>query len=171
MSINFLRRPDKNEFGKRLEDEEAVKQKTANYFLRNKDVFALDEIWVRSDPKSREIVGKKLLDNEITDADKRRLLGAVQGPITLYGERNVLEGNMDRGYVGIRGNETEESILEAVMKLPDKYRIVIHLFYYEEQSITEISETLKRREGTVKSQLSRGRALLKEMLTEEWNND
>ena len=117
MSINFLRRPDKNEFGKRLEDKEAVKQKAANYFLRNKDVFALDEIWVRSDPKSREIVGKKLLDNEITDADKRRLLGAVQGPITLYGERNVLEGNKDRGYIGIRGNETEESILEAVMKL------------------------------------------------------
>jgi RNA polymerase sigma-70 factor (ECF subfamily) len=68
--------------------------------------------------------------------------------------------------------EPEDSeLFEAVMKLPDKYRIVIHLFYYEEQSITEISETLKRREGTVKSQLSRGRALLKEMLTEEWNND
>lgn len=68
--------------------------------------------------------------------------------------------------------EPEDSeLFEAVMKLPDKYRIVIHLFYYEEQSITEISKTLKRREGTVKSQLSRGRALLKEMLTEEWNND
>ena len=65
----------------------------------------------------------------------------------------------------------DSSLFEAVMKLPDKYRIVIHLFYYEEQSITEISKMLKRREGTVKSQLSRGRALLKEMLAEEWNND
>ena len=65
----------------------------------------------------------------------------------------------------------DSELFEAVMKLPDKYRIVIHLFYYEDQSITEISKTLKRREGTVKSQLSRGRALLKDFLTEEWNND
>ena len=53
-----------------------------------------------------------------------------------------------------------------VMRLPEKYRIVIHLFYYEEYSIDEISATLRRSRGTVKSQLSRGRKLLKSMLTE-----
>lgn len=65
----------------------------------------------------------------------------------------------------------DSRLFEAVMKLPDKYRIVIHLFYYEEYTVAEISHMLRRREGTVKSQLNRGRKLLKEMLKEEWNDD
>ncbi len=62
-------------------------------------------------------------------------------------------------------------LFEAVMRLPEKYRLAIHLFYYEEYSIREIAEIQKCREGTVKSQLSRGRALLKQTLREEWNDD
>ena len=65
----------------------------------------------------------------------------------------------------------DRSLFEAVMRLPGKYRIVIHLFYYEEYSIDEISATLHRSQGTVKSQLSRGRKLLKTMLTEAKNHD
>ena len=68
--------------------------------------------------------------------------------------------------------EPEDSrLFEAVMRLPDKYRIVIHLFYYEDYTIAEIAQILKRREGTVKSQLNRGRKLLKTMLMEEWDDD
>ena len=68
--------------------------------------------------------------------------------------------------------EPEDSrLFEAVMNLPDKYRIVIHLFYYEDYSICEIAGILQCREGTVKSQLSRGRTLLKQTLKEEWNDD
>lgn len=65
----------------------------------------------------------------------------------------------------------DSGLFEAVMKLPDKYRIVIHLFYYEDYSISEIANTLRRSEGTVKSQLSRGRGFLKDILTEEWKYD
>lgn len=65
----------------------------------------------------------------------------------------------------------DEHIFEAVMKLPQKYRTVIHLYYFEEYSITEITEILHSRVGTVKSQLSRGRLLLKQMLKEEWDYD
>ena len=64
----------------------------------------------------------------------------------------------------------DRSLFEAVMRLPGKYRIVIHLFYYEEYSIDEISAILHRSQGTVKSQLSRGRKLLKTMLTEAQNH-
>ncbi len=68
--------------------------------------------------------------------------------------------------------EPEDSrLFEAVMRLPDRYRVPIHLFYYEEYPVREIAELLQCREGTVKSQLSRGRRLLKEMLKEEWNDD
>lgn len=65
----------------------------------------------------------------------------------------------------------DSRVFQAVMELPKKYRIVIHLFYYEDYSIREIAGILRCREGTVKSQLSRGRMLLKNMLKEEWNDD
>ncbi len=65
----------------------------------------------------------------------------------------------------------DSRLFEAVMRLPEKYRTVIHLFYYEEYSVREIAQLLRSREGTVKSQLSRGRKLLKTMLGEEWDDD
>ena len=65
----------------------------------------------------------------------------------------------------------DSRLFEAVMRLPRKYRIVIHLFYYEDYSVSEIADILNCREGTVKSQLNRGRKLLKSMLLEEWNDD
>lgn len=69
--------------------------------------------------------------------------------------------------------EEEESseLFEAVMKLPDKYRIVIHLFYYEDYSVKEIAEILKLTESNVKVRLSRGRMLLRNTLKEVWNDD
>ncbi len=65
----------------------------------------------------------------------------------------------------------DSRLFGAVMQLPDKYRTVIHLYYYEEYSVREIADILRCREGTVKSQLSRGRALLKNTLKEEWDDD
>ena len=69
--------------------------------------------------------------------------------------------------------ETPESehLFETVMGLPEKYRIVIHLFYYEDYSVREIGEILKISESNVKVRLSRGRMLLRETLKEEWDND
>ena len=58
--------------------------------------------------------------------------------------------------------EQESELFEAVMELPEKYRVVLHLYYYEDYSIREIGKILRRTENTVKSQLSRGRVLLKE---------
>ena len=57
------------------------------------------------------------------------------------------------------------------MKLPEKYRIVIHLFYYEDYSVQEIASILKLSESNVKVRLSRGRAMLKNSLQEEWEDD
>ncbi len=69
--------------------------------------------------------------------------------------------------------ETQESsdFFEAVMNLPTKYRIVIHLFYYEDYSVNEIADILKLTPGNVKTRLSRGRMLLRSTLKEAWEND
>ena len=58
-------------------------------------------------------------------------------------------------------------VYSAVLALPEKYRAVIHLYYFEGLRVAEIAACLKLPEGTVKSQLSRGRALLREALKEE----
>lgn len=69
--------------------------------------------------------------------------------------------------------ETLESkgLLEEVLKLPEKFRIVIHLFYYENYSVKEIAEILHTSESNVKVRLSRGRKLLKKSLLEVWEAD
>lgn len=61
---------------------------------------------------------------------------------------------------------TDNGLLETVMSLPRMYREVIHLYYYEELSIKEISIVLKKKEATVKTNLRRGRQLLKMKLEE-----
>ncbi|MEG2018358.1 MAG: sigma-70 family RNA polymerase sigma factor [Clostridium sp.] len=58
----------------------------------------------------------------------------------------------------------KSNVYYTVLNLPVKYRTVIYLFYYEDLSIKEIAKILNYNESTVKSQLSRGRALLKNNL-------
>ncbi|MBI2050232.1 MAG: sigma-70 family RNA polymerase sigma factor [Parcubacteria group bacterium] len=48
----------------------------------------------------------------------------------------------------------------ALRKLPEKYQEVLSLRYFEDKKISEIASILGKREGTVKSLLSRGTALL-----------
>ena len=57
-----------------------------------------------------------------------------------------------------------DETLSAVRSLPDKYKAPIYLFYYEGLSTADISRLLSRRESTVRSDLRRGRLLLKQML-------
>ncbi len=66
--------------------------------------------------------------------------------------------------VGVEDDYRE--VYSAVLSLPAKYRSVIHLHYFEGLSVAEMADVLQLPEGTVKSQLSRGRALLRDMLEE-----
>ena len=68
-------------------------------------------------------------------------------------------------------SEESAELFESVMKLPVKYRVVIHLFYYEDYSVQEIADILKLSQSNVKVRLSRGRAALRDTLKEAWNDD
>jgi RNA polymerase sigma-70 factor (ECF subfamily) len=59
------------------------------------------------------------------------------------------------------------SLLYAVRTLPYKYSEVIYLYHYEGYSIKELVEILKRNENTIKSQLKRGREMLKDVIKDE----
>ncbi len=63
------------------------------------------------------------------------------------------------------------ALFSAVMALPEHYRSVIHLFYYEDYTIDEIAKLLHLTQSNVKVRLNRGRGLLKESLGEDWNDD
>ena len=64
-----------------------------------------------------------------------------------------------------------QEIFREVMSLPEKYRLVIHLYYYEDYSVAEIGRILALTESNVKVRLSRGRQLLKKSLQEEWDDE
>ena len=65
---------------------------------------------------------------------------------------------------------SDRILMDEVLALPEKYRIVIHLFYFEEYKTREIAEILKLSENTVKTRLSNGRKILRTKL-EGWEDE
>ena len=55
----------------------------------------------------------------------------------------------------------EREALNAVMALPEQYKLPIHLYYYEGYSVAETAEILRLGQSAVKTRLKRGRELLK----------
>lgn len=91
-----------------------------------------------------------LCKNTLKSAWRRRRVSLEQ-----VGETPVFDRPEDR------------TLYDAVMSLPEKYRVVLDLHYYEELSTTQIAETLRVRQTTVTTRLSRARAMLKDKLGEE----
>ena len=60
--------------------------------------------------------------------------------------------------------EHDSEVLCAVMSLPEKYRIAIYLYYYEEYSVREIAGITAQSESAVAQQLARGRRKLRKQL-------
>ena len=59
------------------------------------------------------------------------------------------------------------NVLEEILHLPEKYRNVIYLYYYENFTLQDIADTLQKSINTVSSDLQRARKKLKKILTEE----
>ena len=83
---------------------------------------------------------------------------------------------VDRGYDGSAGQLVAAFVKdgslspqerEELRRLPDKFRTVLHLYYYEDMTTEEIAKLLDRNPATVRSQLLRARAKLKKLLVEE----
>ncbi|WP_310601545.1 RNA polymerase sigma factor [Anaerosporobacter sp.] len=60
-------------------------------------------------------------------------------------------------------------VWEAVKSLPDKYREVVHLFYYEGYPTAQIANILGKKESSIRSDLRRGRTKLKKILKEAYD--
>lgn len=77
-----------------------------------------------------------------------------------YWKRNIRSINEIDVSKELNNNE----ILDELFKLPNKYRIVIFLYYYEGYKTKEIASILNTKESTIISILNRGRNKLKDLL-------
>lgn len=60
----------------------------------------------------------------------------------------------------------EHSVMEEIMALPPKYRVILYMHYYQGYKTHEIAEIMNMKQSTVLSRLSRGRGQLKEILVQ-----
>ena len=106
-----------------------------------------------------------------SDAEKAWLIR-----VTINCSKNILNSKWNRCVDTLEMELKEEEIemhdiYYEVLRLPQKYRTVIHLFYYENLPIKEISKILNTKETTIKTWLLRGRKKLRNMLEGGEDND
>lgn len=90
--------------------------------------------------------------------------------VTINESKNVLKSSWNTKVSVIEENSypyqddlsEEKRFFEMIYNLPDKYKTVIILYYYENLSIKEIAEVLNFSEAAVKKRLERARNILKE---------
>ncbi len=67
--------------------------------------------------------------------------------------------------------EKSDDVLPYVLSLDEKYRVVIHLYYYENYSLKEIAEILSLPGATVGTRLARARKLLEKSIKEDFGDE
>ena len=78
------------------------------------------------------------------------------------------QGQIDPGLVQeVRAEVPDSGILEALMTLPEKFRLVLVLHYVEGYRVEEIARIVGRTPSAVKMRLQKGRRLLKEAYQKE----
>lgn len=68
----------------------------------------------------------------------------------------------------LREQDLSGRVLEAMDALPDRQRVALTLFHFEERSQREVAETLAITEEALESLLARGRRKLRALLAEDW---
>ena len=68
----------------------------------------------------------------------------------------------------IAASEDDTHILEALMQIPEKFRIVLTLHYIEGYKVDEIAQIIKKTSSAVKMRLSKGRKLLEDKYRKEY---
>lgn len=61
-------------------------------------------------------------------------------------------------------NLDSQNLRKALMEIPEKYRVVLYMFYFEEMKISNIAKVLNENENTVKTKIRRGKNALKIVL-------
>ena len=65
----------------------------------------------------------------------------------------------------------EQDVFSIVCELPENYKTVIYLYYYEEYKVKEIATIMQINENTIKTWLSRAREILKNKIEGGFENE
>ena len=65
-------------------------------------------------------------------------------------------------------DSTDSGILEALASLPEKYKLVLALYYVEGYKVEDIAKIIGRTSSAVKMRLQKGRRLLEKVYREEY---
>ena len=83
-----------------------------------------------------------------------------------YRKRTVPMDEMEEGSFQFESKE-ENAVYLALQQLPEKYRLVVYLYYTREQKIEEIASMLHIPKGTVKSRLHKARSMIRDRMEAE----
>ncbi len=134
-------------YTKNISDSDDITQNVFVKLYNHNEVLELDDISI-----------KKWLFKVTINECKSLLLSSWKKKIIPFTEKE--ENTL---YAKINDN----NILDQVMQLPKKYRLVIFLYYYENYSTKEISEVLNITITNVQTMLSRARDKLKSIIRED----
>lgn len=89
-----------------------------------------------------------------------------------YSHRKVIRNNdFVMNFPETKKEELPYDLSEIVNTLPEKYKTIIVLHYYDDMKIKDISSVLKISEPAVKKRLERARNLLKKIIERNYKND
>ncbi|HHU56384.1 MAG TPA: RNA polymerase sigma factor [Acholeplasmataceae bacterium] len=80
-----------------------------------------------------------------------------------YRRKVLLE---DGKLYNISPSQKEDNLIDLVITLPEKYKKVIILYYYDQFSVKEIAKILRITESAVMKRLERGRKILRNLVEE-----
>lgn len=93
----------------------------------------------------------------------RVTINCTKSELTSFWKRNVVEMKGEITFT----DPDDLCLAEMLQQLPQKYRVVIHLYYYEGYSTDEISELLGKKPSTIRTQLTRARERLSLLIEED----
>jgi len=118
--------------------------------------------------------GRAALSTWIYTITRNRCLTAIERRRDLHSLSDTaieLEADAASAVVEKDSDDPLALLRELAEGLPERYRRVLILFYYEERSVAEVASQLGIPEGTVKTNLFRARALMLEQLERHGLND
>lgn len=121
------------------------------------DVFVA---YIKSSPLFKNETARKAWFMQVTANKCKNVLSSA------WKKRNVSLTD-DLSYLP----QESRDVLSFVLSLDERYRIPIHLYYYEGYSIEEIGKILNTSPNTVGTRLARGRKLLKNKLGDDYYED
>lgn len=162
---------DLHDFDKIMDEHSKHLLRIAYLYVKNWDTAEdiVQEVFIKHFLQAQQFEGRASLKTYLTVMTANKSKDYLR---SWQHKRNILVSNLFSSTKGIgidttlQQQEEHLALHKAIFKLPIKYREPLILFYYDEQSITEIATFLKSNENTIKTRLRRAKQHLKRFMEE-----